>query len=67
MSGELQIPELNPVAKKIFPTAQKKKDKGLCPMCGTAINEVDDFKDELSVKEYTISGMCQKCQDELFG
>ena len=24
------------------------------------------FKDELSEKEYTISGMCQECQDYAF-
>lgn len=32
--------------------------------CGKPIGE---FRDELSRKEYTISGMCQSCQDELFG
>ena len=26
-----------------------------------------DFTDELSRKEYTISGMCQSCQDKTFG
>jgi len=25
------------------------------------------FKDELSKKEFTISGMCQECQDKVFG
>ena len=25
------------------------------------------FKNEISRKEYTLSGMCQKCQDEFFG
>ena len=25
------------------------------------------FKDELSAKEYYISGMCQACQDSMFG
>ncbi|SVE61140.1 uncharacterized protein METZ01_LOCUS513994, partial [marine metagenome] len=24
------------------------------------------FKDELSVKEYSISGLCQSCQDSIF-
>ena len=24
------------------------------------------FKDEISRKEYTISGLCQKCQDKVF-
>ena len=26
-----------------------------------------EFKDELSIKEYMLSGMCQKCQDKIFG
>jgi hypothetical protein len=26
-----------------------------------------DFKDEGSIKEYRLSGMCQKCQDYIFG
>lgn len=25
------------------------------------------FKDALSEREYTISGLCQSCQDEVFG
>lgn len=25
------------------------------------------FRDELSAKEYYISGMCQRCQDKVFG
>lgn len=36
-----------------------------CPMCEARIN-INDFKDELSLKEFTISGMCQKCQDKIF-
>jgi len=27
----------------------------------------DLFHDDLSVREYRISGMCQKCQDSVFG
>lgn len=25
------------------------------------------FRDSLSAKEYTISGLCQRCQDKVFG
>lgn len=39
---------------------------GRCPICNQDIKE-DDFKDNLSIKEYKISGLCQKCQDETFG
>ena len=51
-----------PVAK-IFPELIKLVEQGKCPMCGNIITE---FKDELSLKEYKISGLCQTCQDEVF-
>jgi hypothetical protein len=38
---------------------------GKCMTCD--VDEVGGFKDELSAKEYTISGMCQACQDKAFG
>lgn len=40
-------------------------EENKCPLCGTPIN-MDDFKDPLSVKEFNISGMCQKCQDSFW-
>lgn len=38
---------------------------GKCPICGKEIN-MEDFIDELSRREFYISGMCQKCQNEIF-
>jgi hypothetical protein len=35
--------------------------------CKTDIITEDSFRDDLSIKEYKISGMCQKCQDDFFG
>ena len=35
----------------------------ICNWCG---KPVTSFRDTLSRKEYTISGMCQKCQDGVF-
>ncbi len=37
--------------------------------CMTCRNEFvsENFRDELSEKEYSISGMCQECQDQVFG
>lgn len=40
-------------------------ERGECPFCGKPI--VDNFRDELSRKEFKISGLCQSCQDEMFG
>jgi len=39
---------------------------GKCATCSQQIAHAD-FRDELSRKEFGISGMCQKCQDEVFG
>lgn len=36
----------------------------LCNLCG---KPATDFRDELSEREYRISGMCQQCQDKVFG
>ena len=40
-------------------------EHGFCPLCSEPIS-LADFKDELSRKEYEISGCCQKCQDSVF-
>jgi len=35
----------------------------VCAWCGKPVGK---FKDELSKKEYSISGLCQQCQDKTF-
>ncbi len=35
--------------------------------CMTCDGEANKFRDELSIDEYRISGMCQACQDGVFG
>ncbi len=41
---------------------QAKKDN-ICNLCG---EQILSFKDEESEIEYSISAMCQNCQDEIF-
>jgi hypothetical protein len=41
-------------------------EDGYCPDCGEKVDPTE-FQDELSVKEFHISGLCQGCQDEIFG
>lgn len=43
---------------------QDAAQKRVCVVCKQPIT---GFKDALSEKEYCISGMCQTCQDEVFG
>ena len=47
--------------KEVQRVEQKK-----CPLCGKPIN-MEDFRNEISKREYSISGMCQECQDDVFG
>jgi hypothetical protein len=35
--------------------------------CASCLCMVGEFRDALSEKEYTISGLCQTCQDSVFG
>ena len=41
-------------------------ENGRCPFCGEQV-DVSEFRDELSLREFYISGLCQRCQDEFFG
>ena len=40
------------------------KQQNKCCKCG---GEATKFKDELSRKEYGLTGWCQSCQDDFFG
>lgn len=50
---------------QIFSEALESIKHSKCPTCKNEI-VMSDFKDDLSIKEYGISGMCQACQDGFF-
>lgn len=37
-----------------------------CPFCNRPVKE-SDFHDAISLREWKLSGLCQKCQDETSG
>jgi len=37
----------------------------ICPFCKLQFC-IEDFRDNLSMREFEISGLCQNCQDEVF-
>lgn len=52
-------------------------EMGLCPLCGKAVDKPrhnndgvfvsnGEFRDDLSIREFNISGLCQACQDNVF-
>lgn len=60
------IQEKYPIIRKLFPKEIRRIDKGRCPFCNKEINK-EEFRNEISLKEFKISGLCQKCQDDFFG
>ena len=63
MSFAEKSPEMQNFLEEVFGT-RTALEKGYCPLCKQMIG---DFRDELSEREYNISGMCQSCQDDVFG
>ena len=43
----------------------KAVESSFCPFCKKPIS-IDEFKNELSKREFKISGLCQNCQDKTF-
>lgn len=39
---------------------------GRCPFCGSTKTSREDFRDEMSWREFKISGLCQGCIDKNF-
>ena len=55
---------LDDMTKELFGRGRKvAMDNQMCVICG---DDANHFTDELSRKEYGISGMCQSCQDGVF-
>lgn len=51
---------------QFFPNTGLAVAHGFCPFCEREVKD-EEFRDDLSRKEYSISGLCQQCQDEMFG
>ena len=54
----------NTSMKSFNRTRTESMSQNICVMCG---NPATTFKDELSKREYAISGMCGTCQDSIWG
>ena len=57
-------PDLEKPVFKMFPHMKIQIAAGFCPMCLKEVKEAD-FKNDKAKREYTISGMCQACQDKV--
>lgn len=62
-----KAPEIEALINSMFDIDRRGTIKSRkCAFCSVSVDE-NDFRDELSKKEYTISGICQDCQDKTFG
>ena len=51
----------------INPSGRSRQDSIRADVCAWCGRPAVKFKDALSRSEYSISGLCQKCQDKTFG
>ncbi|KKN19815.1 hypothetical protein LCGC14_0941990 [marine sediment metagenome] len=58
---------LDALAKSLNPDSLGRRGSILTDVCVKCNAAATEFTNELSRKEYTISGMCQLCQNEMFG
>ena len=59
-------PDLSKPIFSLMPELADRVINGVCTFCAVTVM-ADEFVDDLSKKEYSISGMCQTCQDKTFG
>jgi len=58
-------PDLNKPIFAIMPELADRVINSCCTYCNAPIKP-NEFKDKISAKEFSISGMCQSCQDDIF-
>lgn len=59
--------EIEKFIDSFIPNPLGRKDSIKSNVCTWCKKPIEHFRDELSKKEYIISGMCQECQDKTFG
>ncbi len=59
-----KVPEIDEMIQEVFGIDRVKSIKeNKCVFCG---RDATEFRDELSKKEFSISGICQSCQDSIW-
>ena len=64
MKPENKSPEIESFLTEMF--GVDRKQSILANKCVLCKQQVISLRDELSEREYTISGLCQQCQDSVF-
>jgi hypothetical protein len=61
---ENKTPEMIEALENMFPGMKAAIADKKCPSCEKPIGT---FRNAISIKEYAISGLCQECQDSIWG
>ena len=61
-----KAPQIKSFLQKVFSKEAEQRKRGLCATCGKPVVK-ELFKDTVSYEEFLISGLCQQCQDSVFG
>lgn len=73
MKRDKEVQEvIDDFSKKAFGISQSDAEKkgglmAICVFCKKPVDPEKDFRNEISKKEFEISGICQICQDGVFG
>ena len=59
-----KAPEIEKILNLLFGRTESIESK-TCVFCGKPV-DLDSFEDEVSLKEFHISGICQTCQNDTF-
>jgi hypothetical protein len=63
-----KAPAIDAMLSSIFGVDRVKTiSDGYCVSCDTTGIVATSFRDDISRKEFAISGLCQSCQDDVFG
>ena len=61
-------PEVEDMLTKLFGVNRRESiTSKVCVSCGAENITEDSFRDSVSLREFHISGLCQDCQDNVFG
>jgi hypothetical protein len=67
MEPSYKSPAINSFLDSLLPQGRDRVKLIHNDQCVTCLGDAKEFTNELSKREYTISGMCQTCQDKVFG
>lgn len=60
-------PDIESAISNLFGINRRQMiELGRCVSCNNKDLTTESFKDDVSLREYEISGLCQECQDKVF-